>query len=243
MVFSATSASAALGDGRPDDVPRQAGRSTRSPALVAARSSRSRFDYHRAARRSRRCCSSSRSRSASPCSRSAPPINGARRWFLARPGRASSRPSSRSSPSASGSCALSRAAARAADAGRADEAARPRRRRSSAALILLEPDLGTTIALVPDGGGHPARLRRAAAPASRSPRHDRAGARAAAAIWIEPYRRARLLSFLDPWQDPQGAGFQIVQAMIGIGSGGITGEGLGAGRSRRSTTCPRRTRT
>ena len=49
------------------------------------------------------------------------------------------------------------------------------------------------------------------------------------AIWIEPYRRARVFSFLDPWQDAQGAGFQIVQAMIGIGSGGFTGAGLGQG--------------
>jgi cell division protein FtsW len=52
------------------------------------------------------------------------------------------------------------------------------------------------------------------------------------AIWLEPYRRARMLSFLDPWQDPQGAGFQTVQAMIGLGSGGILGEGLGEGISK-----------
>jgi len=48
-----------------------------------------------------------------------------------------------------------------------------------------------------------------------------------AAIWLEPYRRARLLSFLDPWQDPDGAGFQSVQAMIALGSGGFFGVGLG----------------
>src|SRR5207247_7345946 len=47
------------------------------------------------------------------------------------------------------------------------------------------------------------------------------------AIWLEPYRRARLFSFLNPWQDAQGAGFQTVQAMIGLGSGGIFGVGLG----------------
>jgi cell division protein FtsW len=50
-----------------------------------------------------------------------------------------------------------------------------------------------------------------------------------AAIYMEPYRRARLLSFLDPWKDAEGAGFQNVQAIIGMGSGGITGEGLGQG--------------
>ena len=49
------------------------------------------------------------------------------------------------------------------------------------------------------------------------------------AIWLEPYRRARLFSFLNPWQDAQGAGFQTVQAMIGLGSGGIFGVGLGQG--------------
>jgi cell division protein FtsW len=49
------------------------------------------------------------------------------------------------------------------------------------------------------------------------------------AIWFEPYRRARIFSFLDPWQDPQGAGFQTVQAMIGLGSGGLLGMGLGNG--------------
>jgi cell division protein FtsW len=37
---------------------------------------------------------------------------------------------------------------------------------------------------------------------------------------------------MDPWQDPQGAGFQTVQAIIGMGSGGITGEGLGQGVSK-----------
>src|SRR6266542_2425025 len=39
-----------------------------------------------------------------------------------------------------------------------------------------------------------------------------------AAVWIEPYRRARVFSFLDPWRDAQGAGFQIVLAQIGSAS-------------------------
>jgi cell division protein FtsW len=44
---------------------------------------------------------------------------------------------------------------------------------------------------------------------------------------VEPYRRARLLTFLHPWHDQTGSGFQSVQAMIAIGSGGFFGVGLG----------------
>jgi cell division protein FtsW len=43
----------------------------------------------------------------------------------------------------------------------------------------------------------------------------------------EPYRRERLTSFVDPWEDSSGGGFQAVQAMIAIGSGGVFGVGLG----------------
>lgn len=41
-----------------------------------------------------------------------------------------------------------------------------------------------------------------------------------------PYRVQRILTFLNPWQDPQGAGFQIIQSLIAIGSGGLTGLGI-----------------
>src|SRR6266542_6104604 len=43
------------------------------------------------------------------------------------------------------------------------------------------------------------------------------------------YMRARLLSFVDPWHDAQVGGYQIVQAQIGLGSGGLFGDGLGQG--------------
>src|SRR4029078_1984227 len=49
------------------------------------------------------------------------------------------------------------------------------------------------------------------------------------AIWFEPYRRARVFAFLNPWGDSQGTGFPTVQAMIGLGSGGLFGVGLGQG--------------
>ncbi|MGD2174318.1 MAG: putative peptidoglycan glycosyltransferase FtsW [Candidatus Brocadiaceae bacterium] len=44
-----------------------------------------------------------------------------------------------------------------------------------------------------------------------------------------PYRLRRIVAFLDPFGDPQGAGYQLVQSLIAIGSGGVTGRGLGAG--------------
>ena len=43
----------------------------------------------------------------------------------------------------------------------------------------------------------------------------------------EPYRMARIVAFLDPWQDSQGIGFQLTQSQIALGSGGIFGVGLG----------------
>jgi cell division protein FtsW len=95
------------------------------------------------------------------------------------------------------------------------------------ALILVEPDLGTVIALVLVVGailvvsGAPLRVLVAGG--------SLAAAIAFAAIWVTPYRRERFFSFLDPWQDAQGTGFQTVQAMIGLGSGGIFGRGMGQG--------------
>ncbi len=94
-------------------------------------------------------------------------------------------------------------------------------------LILIEPDLGTAVlvggaalaTLVAAG----ARLRQLAVVA--------VGAAGIAALSIAavPYRRERLLAFMDPWSDPEGAGFQVVQAEVALGSGGITGVGLGQG--------------
>ena len=43
------------------------------------------------------------------------------------------------------------------------------------------------------------------------------------------YRRRRLLSFMDPWADPLGDGFQIIQSLIAVGTGGVFGKGLMAG--------------
>jgi cell division protein FtsW len=48
----------------------------------------------------------------------------------------------------------------------------------------------------------------------------------------EPYRRARLLTFLHPFRDAGNAGYQVAQSLIAIGSGGWAGVGLGAGRAK-----------
>lgn len=44
-----------------------------------------------------------------------------------------------------------------------------------------------------------------------------------------PYRRERLLAFLDPWSDPLGSGFQIIQSLIAVGTGGVFGQGIMGG--------------
>ncbi len=46
-------------------------------------------------------------------------------------------------------------------------------------------------------------------------------------VYLKPYRFRRILIFLNPWRDPQGAGFQIIQSLIAIGSGGFWGSALG----------------
>lgn len=49
---------------------------------------------------------------------------------------------------------------------------------------------------------------------------------------MEPYRLRRVTSFLDPWKDPLGSGFQLVQSFISLGSGGLTGLGLGESKQK-----------
>ena len=91
-------------------------------------------------------------------------------------------------------------------------------------LILLQPDLGTSVDIV---------LVAAAVlfVAGLSWKWLVAGAVAAVPILYllithVSYRQARLMAFLDPGSDPQGAGFQLLQSLIAVGSGGFTGVGL-----------------
>ncbi len=46
------------------------------------------------------------------------------------------------------------------------------------------------------------------------------------------YRLARLIAFLNPWNDPQGSGFHIIQSLVALGSGGLVGVGLGESRQK-----------
>ena len=222
MVYSATSASAAVGNGDPMSfLKRQAIYACLGVVLMALAS---RFDYHRL-------------RFVAPplllvalglCAAVlvvAPEINGARRWFLLGP--ASFQPSELAKLALCLFAAVY--LARRSPPRTLGELTKPLGLVTAifCGLILLEPDLGTTITLcgmmlaILVVAGVPARLLVTAT--------FLAVGMGLLAIWIEPYRRARVFSFLDPWSDAEGSGFQIVQAMIGIGSGGVTGAGLGEG--------------
>ena len=95
-------------------------------------------------------------------------------------------------------------------------------------LIMIQPDLGTALVLVAimvgalflAGGSLRWMAVLAAATVASLP-----------VIWslLQDYQQTRILSFLDPSSDPQGAGFQVAQAQIAVGSGGIFGKGLTAG--------------
>ena len=222
MIFSATSAAAALGDGDPVDfLKRQGIYALLGIGLMVAAS---RFDHRRL-------------RNLAPplvlvalvlcivVLAIGPEINGARRWLTFGPMTLQ--------PSELAKLALLVfAAAYLARRGAPQTLGqlwKPVGMLTAAfgALIVIEPDLGTTIALMLMVGGMlvvagvPGRTLAAAGSLALF-----AGL---AAIWMEPYRRARVFSFLDPWKDPEDSGFQTVQALIGLGSGGLTGKGLGEG--------------
>ena len=97
-------------------------------------------------------------------------------------------------------------------------------------LVMLQPDLGTTLLLGAIGVGM---LFVAGAPVRYLAPTLGAGATVASvAAVIEPYRRARVLAFLNPWADPFNTGYQAIQSLIAVGSGGWFGVGLGASRQK-----------
>ena len=99
-----------------------------------------------------------------------------------------------------------------------------------ALLILIQPDLGTTLALgivvfimLFVAGIRPAYLLSILLVSLPM---------LYVLIFNVPYRRMRILAFLNPWLDPKGSGFQIIQSQIALGSGGIFGQGLGHSKQK-----------
>ena len=99
-----------------------------------------------------------------------------------------------------------------------------------AGLIVVEPDFGTSMMLtvtfvivIYTAGARLSHLAMAAAPAFVI---------AAGLLIFVPWRMARLVSFWDPWADPQKSGFQVVQSLIAVGSGGTNGLGFAQGKQK-----------
>lgn len=97
-------------------------------------------------------------------------------------------------------------------------------------LVLAEPDLGTAVTIAGAavvvlyiGGARVSHLLLTAVAASPGMYW---------AIMGEEYRRNRLLAFLDPWKDPSGIGWQIIQALYALGTGGPFGTGIGYSRQK-----------
>jgi len=97
-------------------------------------------------------------------------------------------------------------------------------------LIVMQPDLGTAIACAAITAcilfvaGIELRYLTGALVASLVPLYF--------LIFHVGYRRARILAFLDPFADPQGRGFHIIQSLIAVSTGGITGLGLMEGKQK-----------
>jgi cell division protein FtsW len=99
-----------------------------------------------------------------------------------------------------------------------------------AVLVLLQPDLGNcltllvlTLALLYLAGSRVKHLALLLLPALPL---------LAIAIYLAPYRLRRITAFLDPWTDPRGAGFQIIQSWLALGGGGVVGRGIGASQQK-----------
>lgn len=94
-------------------------------------------------------------------------------------------------------------------------------------LVVMEPDFGTSVMLLAGVAG--------VLWASEVRTRDLvlAGSAVLAGLvgvmMLAPYRRERFMTFLDPWSDSQGSGYQVVQSMTAIQSGDLFGAGAGAG--------------
>jgi cell division protein FtsW len=101
---------------------------------------------------------------------------------------------------------------------------------TTALLIMLQPDLGTTLVI--------AGAALAVILVSRAPSFFVLGLGASTGLiggvlaLTEGYRMDRIVSFLNPWADPSGTGYQLIQGYYALGTGGLFGVGLGASRAR-----------
>jgi cell division protein FtsW len=97
-------------------------------------------------------------------------------------------------------------------------------------LILRQPDMGTAMVLLL---AVMAVLFVGGVPLSRMGILALVVAAGAVVVSVaEGYRRARLFAFLNPWKDPANTGYQIAQSLVALGSGHLTGVGLGASRAK-----------
>lgn len=94
-----------------------------------------------------------------------------------------------------------------------------------ALLLLLQPDLGTVIVLVVTTLGLLFLAGARLAPFIIGIAACAVGV--LALIWFEPYRLRRVTSFLNPWEDPFGSGYQLTQSLMAFGRGEVLGQGLG----------------
>ncbi|QUL53580.1 stage V sporulation protein E [Paenibacillus tritici] len=103
---------------------------------------------------------------------------------------------------------------------------------SAFALIMLQPDLGTGTVMFG------AALMMVFAAGARMKHLLALGALGLAGfaglIAAAPYRLQRITAFLDPWSDPLGAGYQIIQSLYAVGPGGLGGLGFGMSRQKYS---------
>ncbi|HVF74358.1 MAG TPA: putative lipid II flippase FtsW [Acidimicrobiales bacterium] len=97
-------------------------------------------------------------------------------------------------------------------------------------LVMLQPDMGTTLVL---GCITMALLFVAGTPLRHMATLGVVSVVGAFVLGMaEPYRRARMMSFLDPWADADNTGYQVAQSIVGLADGGITGVGVGASRAK-----------
>lgn len=98
------------------------------------------------------------------------------------------------------------------------------------AIIIRQPDLGTAIAIA---GAAFIMLFAAGARILHLSLIGVAGIAGVIGLSLSSaYRMRRLIAFLNPWKDPQGVGFHIIQSLLAVGSGGFFGLGLGASRQK-----------